>query len=114
MNFIEQSSNILNFLVLLGILLGGGMTAYLILKNRVASFWKVEAEAYKESVNRLEKEMEWMKKEILEFKEQNHKLTTERNYLKAIIIEALTTQKTVAKDLLKHIEEEAKGDEIKI
>lgn len=100
---VDFSSNI-NLIISLSTIIGVGVIGFLIIKTQMVKFLKEELDIYKNRVLRLEEDIKKLQTDLINVK-------TERDYLKNIIIEALTTRKKITDQILVDaVEKLRKGD----
>lgn len=100
MEIINNASNLISFLVIIFTIFGGGVAAFFIVKSQLVKVLKEELQTYRDKVERLEKDIESLRKELDIEVAKNSSITRERDFLKSLIMEALTTQQTVHKDIV--------------
>lgn len=100
MELIENSINIITLLVLIFSIFGGGIATFFIIKSQLVKVLKEELITYKGKVERLEKEVLELRDELNAEVAKNGSITRERDFLKNLIMEALTTQTTVHNDIV--------------
>jgi small-conductance mechanosensitive channel len=100
MELITNASSIFSFLVVVFTVFGGGIATFFIIKSQLVKVLKEELITYKGKVERLEKEVTELRDELNAEVAKNGSITRERDFLKNLIMEALTTQTTVHNDIV--------------
>lgn len=100
MEIINNASNLLTFLIIVFTIFGGGVAAFFIVKSQLVKVLKEELQTYKDKVERLEKELNELRTELDQEVSKNGAITRERDFLKNLIMESLTTQTTIHKDIV--------------
>ncbi len=102
LNFSDINS-ILTFLLLIGGVFASAITAFFIIKSQLIKVLQLELKAYKDKVERLQLDMDELIRNLGVVKTENLGLITERDYLKNLIITAITSRKGIHKELLEEI-----------
>lgn len=100
MELITNASSIFSFLVVVFTVFGGGVAAFFIIKSQLVNVLKEELQTYKDKVERLESEMDELRDKLNAEIAKNGDLARERDFLKNLITDALTTQTTIHKDIV--------------
>lgn len=90
----------MSLFMIAGGLLASAVGSFLIVKSQLTKVLKEELEVTRSQVKRLRVELDEMKASILAVSNDNLALISERDYLKSLIITALTTTGTVHKNIL--------------
>lgn len=101
---------ILTFILIVGAIITGGFASFFIMKAQLLKVTKsaleitqAELKTYKEKVDRLEKDIINLTQTLGVVKTENLSLITERDYLRGLIISAITSKKDIHKELLDEI-----------
>ena len=108
MGFLSGTSSILDLIISLSVVIGGGVASYFLIRYQVTKnltetidIYRKEVDAYKLTVDRLEKDLGGLKNQYDELKKK-------KNYLKQILLEALTTKADIRDLLEKSLKDESK------
>lgn len=98
---------ILTFILIVGSIIAGGFGSFFIIKaqllkvtNSALDVTQKELKVYKDKVDRLEKDIEELTRNLGTVKTENLSLITERDYLRGLIITAITSKKDIHRALL--------------
>ena len=104
---ISQINGLLGLLIIVGSIFGGGVAAFFIIKKQLLSVSQAalkvttdELNIYKGKVDRLEADLATIQSNLKLLSQENLALTTERDYLKGLIIGAITSRKEIHKELM--------------
>lgn len=91
---------VLTFLILVGGIFSGGTGAYFIIKSQLVKVLKEELKVYKEKVIRMEQDITALQNSLQLINQEKLALVTERDYLKGLIVSAITSKKDIHKELM--------------
>lgn len=93
----------LTFLLLIGGIFATGITAFFIIKSQLVKVLQIELKTYKEKVERLQVDLDELTRSLGIIRTENLGLITERDYLRNLIITAISSKKDIHKELIEEI-----------
>lgn len=96
-------NSILTFLLLIGGIFAGTVAIFFIIKSQLVKVLQLELNAYKDKVERLQTDLDELVRNLGIIKTENLGLITERDYLKNLIITAISSKKDIHKELMDEI-----------
>ena len=92
-----------NLVVGLAGIVAGGTTVYFVIKKQLIQLLEAEVEAYKDKVDRLERELLDKEAKVVNCRTAYEDLKFKKDYLKQIIITALTQKQDMTAQLVKEM-----------
>ena len=110
MDFISQLNPVWATIAGFATVIGGGVAAYFLIKYQVNKNLEATVKIYKEEVaaliikvTRLQSDVTDLLDENIKLKGENDKLKFKKNYLKDIVMQALTSKQSIDKSMLDEI-----------